>query len=201
MKNIFTLIIAFCCAISVLAQTSHVITASGTSFTPNNITILAGDTIVANFIGTHSMTEVSETDWNNNTANSNGGFWIGFNAPTEDNWFVLTEVGTYYYICVPHAAMGMKGIIEVIDPVLEVDDNKFDGSFAISPVGNGQFNLAFENCDEFLVFTTSGQQQFSENLKGTGNRVNIDLSSLAEGAYVGVFMNKGQNVRSVKFIR
>lgn len=200
MKNIFTLLLAFCSCYFVQAQSTHIVVASGTSFTPANLTAVAGDTIVADFIGTHSMTEVSEADWNDNTPNSNGGFWIGVNAPTENDWFVLNEVGTYYYICIPHAMMGMKGIIEVIDPPLGIEEDD-ENNFAISPVGNGQFNLDFEKCDEFMVFTTAGQQQFSQSLRGSGNRMNVDLSSLAKGAYVGVFVNNGESVRSIKFVR
>ncbi len=201
MKKIFTLLFGFCCVIAVQAQMSHVITASGTSFTPNNLTILAGDTVVANFVGTHSITEVSETDWNNNTANSNGGFWIGFNAPTQNDWFVLTEVGTYYYMCIPHASMGMKGIIEVINPTVGIEDSNPAQSYFIAPNGNGSFTLNFSESDEFVVFSITGQQQHMLSLRGLNSQAEVDFSELTPGIYLGIFMSEGERMHTIKFAR
>lgn len=196
------LIFAFSIAITTLsAQTSHIITAFDHGFTPENITILQGDTIVLESIGYHSITEVTEEDWNNNIPNSNGGFWIGLQAPTFDNWFVLNEVGLYHYICVPHAAMGMKGTIEVVDPTVGVTAAELNNSYTISPTGNGQYLLQFPTCDEFTVVTATGQHVTSESLRGAKEQFNLNLSNLASGVYLGIFVENNKGVRVVKFTR
>jgi len=56
--------------------------------------------------GYHSATEIDSIDWVNNIDNPNGGFDVGFGAPTSDMWFVISTPGKYYYICEPHASMG-----------------------------------------------------------------------------------------------
>ena len=52
---------------------------------------------------------MSEATWNANGTTSNGGFDLPFGGGT----VVLTQVGIHYYVCVPHASLGMKGTITV----------------------------------------------------------------------------------------
>ena len=46
-----------------------------------------------------------QTTWQVNGNTPNG----GFNFPSGVHTFALTVAGTYYYVCTPHANMGMKG--------------------------------------------------------------------------------------------
>ncbi len=201
MKNGLTIFAIMILTSGVNAQTSHIVTAFDFGFTPQNLTILPGDTVFLESEGYHSMTEVTEEDWNNNVANSNGGFYVGIGAPTFENWFVVNEIGTYYYICVPHSSMGMKATLEVMDPAVGIAEGYERHLFSIQPSGSGQFSLNFPDCDEFVVITTSGQRQLSKSLKGMDGQAFFDFSELAEGAYLGIFMKNGEGVRVMKFVR
>jgi len=99
-------------ALSILVPCSlsaQTITTVGTTFSPDLLVIEAGDIITVTLAGIHTMTEVSEATWNANGNTSNGGF--DYSAGTHE--FTIDQPGTYYYVCVPHAGMGMKGRIIV----------------------------------------------------------------------------------------
>jgi plastocyanin len=100
---------------SISFSTTYTITSSGFSFSPSSITINAGDTV--NFVleSMHNAREVSQATWNANGTTSNGGFDLPFGGGI----VVLTQTGIHYYVCVPHASLGMKGTITV-NPVTDV---------------------------------------------------------------------------------
>jgi len=89
---------------------THIITNSNFTFSPSAVTIDLGDTVIFQIAFIHNAVEVSQATWN---ANGNtplpGGFSVGFGGGT----VVLTMVGTHYYVCQPHASLGMKGTITV----------------------------------------------------------------------------------------
>lgn len=183
------------------AQTSHIITTFNFGFAPENLTIAAGDTVFVETQNFHTATEVSEADWQMNNATSNGGFWVGSGSSTGNDWFVLNEPGMYYYICIPHASMGMKGTINVTDPTVGIENTAATNSFLISPQGNGNYLLNFDDCDEFSVITTTGKKMYSKALSNAEKQTEISLSELPEGIYLGVFVQDGKGVKVVKFLR
>lgn len=92
------------------SATIYTIVDNGFAFNPATITILVGDTVVFSLGPMHNAVEVTQTTWNNNGNTPNGGFSTPFGGGT----VVFPNTGTYYYVCSPHAAMGMKGIINVV---------------------------------------------------------------------------------------
>jgi len=103
---------------TVSAQTTHELTNVGTTFSPNVITMEAGDNIHLVLASPHTCTEVSQSTWNANENTSNG----GFNYSSGTNTFSITVPGTYYYVCIPHASMGMKGQIIVTESTVGVHE-------------------------------------------------------------------------------
>ena len=89
--------------------TSYTITTIGTSFSPDTIICNVGDTI--NFVvgGYHNAVEVDQSTWLANGATPNGGFSFAYGSG--GGQVVITTAQTYYYVCQPHASMGMKGVI------------------------------------------------------------------------------------------
>jgi plastocyanin len=81
----------------------------GDSFSPATVTIKVGDTIAFALSGSHDAVEVSKATWDANRSTSNGGFSIPFGGGSH----TFTQPGTYYYVCVAHVALGMKGMIIV----------------------------------------------------------------------------------------
>ena len=82
------------------------------TFTPDVIYVAPGDTIDFSLGPHHDALEVSKEIWDANDTVSNG----GFRFPLGGGELVLDELGIYYYVCTPHAYLGMKGIIYVEEP-------------------------------------------------------------------------------------
>jgi plastocyanin len=94
--------------------TTYTVVDQGFSFSPSTLAINLGDTVVFNLAMIHTVVEVSQATWNINGNTSNGGFSLPYGGGT----LVLTNTGTYYYVCGPHASMGMKGTITVSQTTL-----------------------------------------------------------------------------------
>jgi plastocyanin len=90
--------------------TKHTIGNNGTSFSPADITIAVGDTVDFNIASMHNAVEVSKSTWNANETTSNGGFQLPLGGGSVN----FPNSGDYYYVCVPHAQLGMKGVIHVV---------------------------------------------------------------------------------------
>ncbi|MBD3638709.1 MAG: T9SS type A sorting domain-containing protein [Crocinitomicaceae bacterium] len=111
MKNIllFTAIIALP---TLGLSTVWTVVNSGTTFSPDAITITEGDSVQFNITASHNVVEVSQTTYN---ANGNTPLAGGFQLPFGGGLLLPADlpVGTHYYVCSPHAGFGMKGIITV----------------------------------------------------------------------------------------
>ena len=92
---------------------SYTIKTIGMSFSPDTIVCDVGDTI--NFIlgPNHNAVEVNDTTWLTGGTASNGGFSFGFGAT---GMFIPDDCHTFYYVCQPHSANGMKGVIVAHHP-------------------------------------------------------------------------------------
>lgn len=110
--NKLLLSVALLMAMCNIYATTWTITNSGTTFTPDLITITLGDTVVFQLEGQHNAQEVSQADWN---ANNNSPI-IGFQTNFGGGEVTGLTGGTHYYVCSPHASMGMKGRIIVNTP-------------------------------------------------------------------------------------
>jgi len=138
-KLLLFLTAALLLSIEIKAQTAT-ITASGFSFVPDEITVAPGTTIQFNIGNTHNAVEISQESWNQNGTTSNG----GFNLPLGGGNVTLNDEGTYYYICVPHASFGMKGIINVQVPSSIADHGISADDFSFFPnPADDQISLHF----------------------------------------------------------
>jgi plastocyanin len=93
----------------VYGQTSHQVAVRNNSFTPKELTVTAGDTVVwKNTQGVHNVNG-SKTDFPGNP--------VSFGNALGSNWtysFVFTTAGVYNYHCDPHIAFGMVGKVTVL---------------------------------------------------------------------------------------
>jgi plastocyanin len=90
------------------AQTSHGVSATNNVFTPSDLTISVGDTVVwTNNEGFHNLngTTSAYPDNPESFGNSTGSDWVYS--------FVFITPGTYNYHCDPHQSLGMTGTITV----------------------------------------------------------------------------------------
>lgn len=93
-------------------STTWIINNSSNTFTPATITISLGDTVSFVISFAHDAREVSQITWN---ANGNTPLTGGFQTPFGGGLVLPAQlgVGVHYYVCTPHASMGMKAIIIV----------------------------------------------------------------------------------------
>ncbi|MFZ4399768.1 MAG: T9SS type A sorting domain-containing protein [Bacteroidales bacterium] len=112
----------------------------GTSFSPATITINTGDSVNFSIDASHNALEVSLTTWNadDNTpltggfeTNYGGGLVLPSNLTT----------GTHYYVCSPHASMGMKGIIIVQNCSLPAQPTAINGSASICASTSNTYSI------------------------------------------------------------
>ena len=90
--------------------TSYNISTVGNAFSPDTIICNLGDTINFSLGSYHNAVEVDQTTFLANGSTSNGGFNFGYGTTSS---FIPTNAQIYYYVCQPHAAAGMTGVIIV----------------------------------------------------------------------------------------
>lgn len=93
-------------------STVFVVENTGTTFSPDEITITEGDTVQFTLENIHNAVEVSKATWDANGATSLAG---GFSVAKGGGTVLPAKLtaGTHYYVCTPHASLGMKGTIIV----------------------------------------------------------------------------------------
>jgi plastocyanin len=109
MKRFLLIQLMIICTSVLAFATKHDVTNNGTTFSPDSISITVGDTVVFTLSMMHDAIEVSADTYKANGKTSNG----GFNVPYGGGSVVFSTTGTVYYVCEPHAALGMKGRIFV----------------------------------------------------------------------------------------
>lgn len=145
--SLSTVITGFC--------TTVTINNASNSFSPNSVSIIYGDSVKFLIAGSHDAREVDLTTWstNGNTALS-GGFQTAFGGG-----IVLPAqlaVGTHYFVCSPHASMGMKGIITVQACTTPSTPGSINGSTTVCEAVTSTYN----------VFPVSGAASYTWTLPG-----------------------------------
>ena len=181
----------------VQAQTSHSLLATDHYYDPDTLYIMPGDTVDVIINGYHSVTEIDSIDWVNNTDNPNGGFDVGFGSSDPNTWFVVNTPGTYYYICEPHAMMGMKGILIVQNPNAVIEQAYFKPeNFNAYKLNENSINLMYKDSNQLNVFDINGKQVFQSELDINSEEFTIP-NQFKTGTYIFRF-SKDNNLRVAK---
>ena len=191
MNKIFLLNLFLFLTASSLYPTTHTITNSGFTFSPSTITITLGDTINFVLASIHNAEEVSQATWNANSNTSNG----GFQTPFGGGIVVLQQAGTYYYVCQPHASMGMKGIITVTATTgIELNTNSYPTQFELgqnypnpfNPTTSISFSIPVPSYVILKIYNLLGTevQTLTQRLYNPGNyTASWDGSNVSSGVY------------------
>jgi plastocyanin len=196
MKKILLFIVLASSGIAGFSST-FTVTNTGTSFSPQSTTITAGDIVVFVLESMHNAVEVSQTTYssNGNTPLS-GGFSIGFGGgqvPAEN----LT-VGTHYFVCDPHASIGMKGTITVLGTT-GLADNSLNEDVSIFPnPSNGIFQLQINNTQsakkmDLGIYTVKGEKVYSKSDLQQQNTTSIEIPDLPKGVYIVRLYGRKEN--------
>jgi len=92
-------------------KTWEVKTTAANTFEPSDLTIAVGDSVHFTVGKIHTATQVNQAIWDANGATPMAG---GFDFPGGSSQTQKFDVaGTVYFVCKPHASLGMKGKITV----------------------------------------------------------------------------------------
>lgn len=154
------------------------------TFTPNTLTISLGDTISFEISSSHNANEVSEATWNvKGNTSLDGGFLTPFGGG-----MVLPEklgVGIHYYVCSPHAAVGMIGKI-IVESVTGIDENQLNPEITIFPNPTSNFIMVNTNNLDFgtpySIANIAGSHVMAGKLNNKSTK--IDISYFPNGVYL-----------------
>lgn len=179
-----TLIVIFSALVSGMCTTST-ITNSGYAFTPETITITYGDTVTFSLGSIHNAVEVSQDTWD---GNGNTPLSSGFSLPLGGGSVYPDQltVGTHWYVCSPHASLGMKGVIIVEGATTAITQlqPQLDVAFYPNPVTD---IITIRGSEEvvgspYSITDLTGKQILTGKLED--ETVSIDISSFETGIYL-----------------
>lgn len=168
-------------------------------FNPDNITINSGDDVFFSLESIHNVVEVSQTSWNNNLNTPlPGGFSLPFGGGTVTA--SKLTVGTHWYVCSPHAFMGMKGVI-IVSATTGINENQSQAGISVYP--NPAIDLITIKTNSgllnypYIITDQAGRQVLSGKI--TNEITNIEIGTLEKGIYL--FQIPGQKRQSFKLIK
>ena len=159
---------------------NHIINTVGMFFDPDTLYVTVGDTVIFNIGNFHNAVEIDSATYISNGTTPNGGFNFGVGT---FNW-VVPQAQTYYYICQPHAIMGMKGMIVANMPFTSIlgctdpqapnynpQATQDDGSCSIAsicsaPTGLNTYDVVHTRAT--FNFTSTGADYYKIRVKENG---------------------------------
>ena len=185
----------FTLSVAATAQTTYELTNSGTTFDPPLINMVAGDSIHLVLPAPHTCTQVDQATWDANEHTSNG----GFNYPSGEHTFAIDLPGTYYYVCIPHSAMGMKGqFVVAINTGVRMSASASLPELFPDPADK-QVTVRGNLTGQLIrVFDMSGHLVLQADVASNGV---LDVSSLEVGTYmVAITDEEGKRIRHHRLV-
>lgn len=185
MKKNLIFLFAFALCSEIASSTIVPVVSSGYTFSPQTITVTTGDTVNFSLLSIHNVAEVSQATY---AANGNTPLSGGFSTPYGggDVFTSQLSIGTHWYVCQPHASMGMKGRIIVQSPT-GIVENLLQASFSVYP----------------NPVTSTVTLSFNKEIHGTLQLANI-LGKVLEQLPVNatsLTLDMGDRPRGIYFVR
>ncbi len=181
-------LILFTAALTAGAQS--ITSTSNFTWSPDLLTVTAGTEITITVTGNHHMREVSEETWNMNGTTSNG----GFDFPVGTHSLTLTEPGTYWYVCVPHATSGMKGVI-IVEGGTGVAEITTETVFSLYPnPAKDQITVLSDATRDLQlsIIDVQGRAVLQQALQGNDR---IGVGQLPDGNYTVLLLDTKGNIQ------
>jgi plastocyanin len=193
---LFTFMIAIS-SLSLVAQTKHPVSVTDYKFTPKDLTINVGDTVIWTNTGAmaHNVNGTQATFPSNPESFGNS---VGL------NWtytYVFKTAGHYDYHCDPHAAFGMVGTVTV-NPATAVDVLA-EGDFHLYPNPASEYiDLLFSgnNGGILKIYTLTGTLVDQKVVPNKAQSYRYDLNGLKKGYYF-VMISADNMTKVVKFLK
>jgi plastocyanin len=177
--------------------TVHTVSNSGFTFSPATLTVMEGDTIDFTIGGSHNVVEVDSSTW---ASNGNTPLSGGFSAPFGGGMVILNSVGTFYYVCNPHASQGMKGQIRVEAAVSSVATLKANDISVYPNPASERLTIDLPSDHVFQsveISNLKGQVILSQSVDNAV--IEITLPASAQGVYL-LRLHSAQGVLNKKII-
>lgn len=129
MKKIILLIFVVGFSLNSFSTTWQIVN-SGIAFSPATLTIQQGDDVNFVLASFHDAVEVSQSVWDANGNSPIIGFSVAFGGGNVSA--AQLTPGTHYFVCEPHAALGMKGQI-IVQAVAGLNDPKTGNTISVYP--------------------------------------------------------------------
>lgn len=165
-------------------QVSHTVGVTNNVFTPSELTINAGDTVIWNNTeGSHNVNGTQETYPANpeSFGNSVGTGWVYS--------YVFTIPGTYDYQCDPHVQYGMVGKITVQSTATSTPGSPDTDNLSIglqlfpNPATDQLHIRSSKSIESVTLFTVTGEML--DEISGIGSGVmQIPLEGIHPGVYI-----------------
>ena len=173
------------------------VTNSGNSFSPNLITVNDDDTVRFLLASNHDAREVSQATWNANGSTALPG---GFQTPFSGGFVfpVQLTVGTHYYVCTPHANIGMKGRI-IVNSTSGIGNNPATAA-AITVYPNPfatKVTVEAPGIDLVTIHNLLGMEITAIAVKSGLSSFELGTAALGKGVYFFKFYKDG-NVKGVR---
>jgi plastocyanin len=186
MKQFLTLLLCGS-ALFTRAQITHELHVVDNVFSPSTMQIHVGDAVRVIFDDfDHSFTQVSGATWNvNGDTPLPGGINYGFGTPSPgvDTTITFNEEGIFYYVCIHHVSMGMKGSISISGSA-DVEEATMQGLWRLAP-NPANDNARLMNAKNIpvivRVFDSTGQQALAASTHGDNL---IFVGDLPSGQYI-----------------
>tara|TARA_A100001015_G_scaffold53729_1_gene58935 strand:- start:79 stop:678 length:600 start_codon:yes stop_codon:yes gene_type:complete len=182
MKKIISLLSIALYFFNFIAQTTHTVNAGSYYYTPTNLTVQVGDSIIwINDGGLHdvngNINSITNQPFNNP---------VTFDSPSTNSAgavifaYKFTVPGTYNYDCSvgSHAANGMVGSVIVTDPSTNINAARANYSIYPNPTSEFVYLSGINGDSKTTVYDITGKLLLS-----TGEK-KIDLSSYPNGLYI-----------------
>jgi len=187
--------------LNLAGQISHAVAVTDYAFTPKELTITAGDTVIWTNTGAmgHNVNGTTVTFPNNPESFGNA---VGLNWTYK---FVFNTPGIYDYHCNPHASFGMTGSVIVNSSTGTEDLAGKTENFQLYPNPASQYIELLvpdnhEKISSLKVYSVTGTLIDQKILSGNAQSFRYDVSRYKSGVYFMEF-NSGIHKNTLKFIK
>jgi plastocyanin len=155
---------------------------SGFTFSPSTITVNAGDTVSFSLASAHNIAEVSQTTY---LANGNTQLTGGFSTPFGGGlvFTAALSTGTHWFVCQPHASMGMKGKI-IIQSITGIAENLLLTSFSVYPnPATSKVTMNFYHVVRGTLQLINAVGEVLEQVQINSSGITLDIGDKPKGVY------------------
>jgi plastocyanin len=186
-KTLLSTVIVMMAVIGIHAQTNDTIRDDEFAFSPAELTVNVGDTVV--FVGSdfHPVLEVSEATWTNKGTTPLEG---GFDFPSGSGKVKFAHTGVHYYVCTAHvASKDMKGKITVVVPtaIPDISGNTIVTVYPVPLTGSSLY-ITFKNQVQrnltVSVYDLAGNVRISSNGSTSNGQYSVDCTNLPKGLFL-----------------